>query len=445
MVMYRNNAKVFTAKQVNSGELTAWIAQATATTPCPVINNPIVTQTATQTATTAATQAASAAATAAASSAASNSANSAASSAASGAATAAATPPPTPAPTVSSSPPPSSSEPPPASGGSSGTGTSSSSTSTSSSSSGGETKTETKPESKSESKTESKSESKSDDKKDENKSDSKKDEKKSDDKKDEKKKEDKKKEETPNPLLVASDLTTGQTADGKLTEIITVGVSQSSLAGDRSYGATGMLWSTLDQAAVSISYTKMNMQQGKLNSISSYSSTMAYLKGVVMTMGGYTWVKPHPKFGVSGVSVGVIGLFMPYRQNTTIADSADIAKWFADRGAYKVPYSATDTIHIDRTTYTSSVATSLVVFWMHPPITISPRTTVTPQLFLMGSPMSYSSESGLTTNKTVSAMVGTGLDYKLTKRFGISSAYRAMIAPGQKILSFLMIGSRITL
>ena len=431
MVMYRNNAKVFTAKQVNSGELTAWIAQVTATTPCPVTNNPIVTQTATQTATTAATQAASAAATTAASSAASNSANNAASSAASGAAAAAAAPPPPPTPTTSSSPPPSSSEPPPSSGSSSGTGASSGSSSSSSGSSGGETKTETKTESKSESKTESKSESKSEEKKSDNKK--------------EEKKEDKKKEDVPNPLLVASDLTTGQTTDGKLTEIITVGVSQSSLTGDKSYGATGMLWSTLDQAAVSLSYTKMNMQQGKLNSISSYSGTMAYLKGVVMTMGGYTWVKPHPKFGVSGVSVGVIGLFMPYRQNTTIADSADIAKWFADRGAYKVPYSITDTIHIDRTTYTSNVSTSLVVFWMHPPITISPRTTVTPQVFLMGSPISYSSESGLTTNKTVSAMVGTGLDYKLTKRFGVSSAYRAMIASGQKVLSFLMIGSRITL
>jgi hypothetical protein len=143
--------------------------------------------------------------------------------------------------------------------------------------------------------------------------------------------------------------------------------------------------------------------------------------------------------------MGVIGLFMPYKQNTTLADSTDIAEWFSSHGVSKIPYSPTDTIHINRTTYTGSVATSLVIFWMHPPIPISPRTTFTPQIFLMGSPMSYSSETGLVTNKTVSAMVGTGLDYKLTRRFGISSAYRATIVPGQKTLSFLMIGSRITL
>ena len=56
-VVYRNQAKTFTAQQAAAGELLAWINQVTVSTPCPITNNPVVQQTVTQTATQAATQA----------------------------------------------------------------------------------------------------------------------------------------------------------------------------------------------------------------------------------------------------------------------------------------------------------------------------------------------------------------------------------------------------
>ena len=207
--------------------------------------------------------------------------------------------------------------------------------------------------------------------------------------------------------MVASDLTTGQNPDGSLTALFTVGVSQSSLAGDKSYGGTAIIWTTLDQAAVSGSYTKMHFSKGKLQSISSHSATFAYLNGTKMTLVGYTWVKPDPRWGVYGVSSGFIALLQPEGK--------------------------------------PSYATSLVGFWMHPPITLNDRMVLSPQLFVMASPVSYNDITKLVTNKATSMMMGNSLDYKITKRFGATFAHRVMMIDGQKPLNFLLVGSRMIL
>ena len=243
--------------------------------------------------------------------------------------------------------------------------------------------------------------------------------------------------------MVASDLTTGESPDGTLTTVVNVGASRSSLMGDKSYGATLMLWSTLDQGALSLSYTKMNFKKGKLNYISAYSSTSAYLKGTIMSMVGYTWVKPHPKFGVMGVSLGEITLFMPEKIDFTIKDSLEIAQWLLEHNIKPdgVPLS----INIKKTAYHASFATSAVAFWMHPPISINNQLVISPQIFVMGSPIAYNSVTGLSTNKTVGTMVGVGMDYKVSKRFGMSSAWRIMMMPNTTALNYLMIGSRLML
>ena len=245
-------------------------------------------------------------------------------------------------------------------------------------------------------------------------------------------------------LQFTAGTTTGQTSTGGLSEIITVGVSQSSLIGDKSYGATAMLWSTLDQGALSLSYTKMNFVKGKLNSISSYSSTSAYLKGTLMQMVGYTWIKPNPKFGIYGVSAGVIGLFTQNDHDYTFTDSLSITN-HTKKYTNKYIFTVGDTLYIATRGYNSNWATSIVAFWMHPPIIISPRMTVSPQVFIMGSPLSYNSITGVTTNKTIGAMLGDSWDYKLTKRFGVTAAHRVMIPATGKPLNFLLIGSRMIL
>ena len=245
--------------------------------------------------------------------------------------------------------------------------------------------------------------------------------------------------------MIASDLTTGQNPTGGFTEIATVGVSQSSLMGDKSYGATGMLWSTLNQAALSLSYTKTHFVKGKLNSIGSYSSTSAYLKGTLMQMVGYTWVKPSPKYGVYGISIGGIGLFIPNNRTYTVSDSAGLMDLFGKYKKAYYTYHTGDSVIVKHRGYNANVATSAVVFWMPKPYIINKRLSVSPQIFIMGSPIAYNPITGLSVNKAVGMMVGDSWDYKITKRFGMTAAHRVMIPPTGKVLNFLLIGSRMML
>jgi hypothetical protein len=152
----------------------------------------------------------------------------------------------------------------------------------------------------------------------------------------------------------------------------------------------------------------MAFKKGKLNTVHNYSTTYAYLNGMQMVLTGYTWVKPDEKWGVYGVNAGMITLFMP------------------DGGG--VNYSS-----------------SLVGFWMHSPIEVSERAKISPQVFIIASPVSYNEITKLTTSSAGSAMIGNSMDYMITRRFGATVAHRVMFSPKQKPLNFLMIGSRMIL
>ena len=360
LVIIRGSSKVFTYSQFTNGEVTTWINSIFAT-PCP--STIIVTQTVTQTVTQAVTQSAS--------SAASSSASSAASSAA------------------SSSTPTSSS--------SSSQSSSSRESGSSESSSGGSEESSSGGESKSESKDEKKS--------------------------DEKKKDEKKKVAPANPMLVASDLTSAQGPDFKYNAIASFGISQSSLAGNETWSANAMIWSTLNQFALSGGYTKMDFQKGKLNSIHSYSVTAAYLEGNYMGLIGYTTVKPNPKFGTYGYNVGLITLLL---KNSEV-----------------INFKTGETKEV----FDTSLSTSLVVFWTKPYL-VQPKITLSPQIFLMNSPIAWNSKTGETTvNRQLSFLLGSSFDYKISKRFGLSLNYRLSgdSQIGSPLLNNFLVGSRLIL
>ena len=360
LVIIRGSSKVFTYSQFTNGEVTTWINSIFAT-PCP--STIIVTQTVTQTVTQAVTQSAS--------SAASSSASSAASSAA------------------SSSTPTSSS--------SSSQSSSSRESGSSESSSGGSEESSSGGESKSESKDEKKS--------------------------DEKKKDEKKKVAPANPMLVASDLTSAQGPDFKYNAIASFGISQSSLAGNETWSANAMIWSTLNQFALSGGYTKMDFQKGKLNSIHSYSVTAAYLEGNYMGLIGYTNVKPNPKFGTYGYNVGLITLLL---KNSEV-----------------INFKTGETKEV----FDTSLSTSLVVFWTKPYL-VQPKITLSPQIFLMNSPIAWNSKTGETTvNRQLSFLLGSSFEYKISKRFGLSLNYRLSgdSQIGSPLLNNFLVGSRLIL
>jgi hypothetical protein len=53
--------------------------------------------------------------------------------------------------------------------------------------------------------------------------------------------------------------------------------------------------------------------------------------------------------------------------------------------------------------------------------------------------------TGFTKSDKVGEMIGSSFDYKLTKRFGATVAWRAMFSDGQKPMNTLLIGSRLIL
>jgi len=341
-IVYRGKYRVVTANDITTGELQAWINNLTVNFPCPQAEV-AVTQTVAR-----AVQQAVAQATSAATSQATSSATSAAASAATSAAV--------------SSPPPVSTPAP-----------SSSSSSSSSETPKTETKSETKTESKSEEKSESSSESKSEEKKEESKSESKSE-----------KKSSSKSVAKVNPIIYSSDFTVAPTTD-VVSIIASVGMSQSSLMGNTSWGISSMIWSTFDQFALSGRYTLMNFNEGKLQSISNYGITGVYLGGSVLGFATAAYIYPLGKYGVSGA-------------NYTFSVAG------ADNGL--------------------NLSNNILLFYTIP-VKVSKRLTISPDVYLSGSSTGYLTDQKVfVTGDDIGVMTGFNFDIAFTKRFKFNFALK---------------------
>jgi hypothetical protein len=344
-IVYRGQYRVVTANDITTGALQAWINDLTINFPCPQATV-AVTQTV-----AAAVQQAVAAATSQATAQATSSATAAAASAATSAA-------------VSSPPPATSSTPAPESGGGG------------SASSSSETKTETKSESSSESKSESKEESKSESKS-EKKSESKKESKGSG-----------KSQARVNPIIYSSDFTVAPAADSELSIIASLGMSQSSLMGNSSWGISSMIWSTFNQFALSGRYTIMNFNDGKLDNISNFGVTGVYLAGTTLGFVTAASIFPFGKWGTTGV-------------NYTFSVAG------ADEGM--------------------NLSNNILLFYTVP-IPVSKRLTISPDIYLSGSATGYlTAQQKFVTSNDVGVMTGASFDIALTKRFKFNFALKTSL------------------
>jgi hypothetical protein len=75
---------------------------------------------------------------------------------------------------------------------------------------------------------------------------------------------------------------------------------------------------------------------------------------------------------------------------------------------------------------------------------LNKKATVSPGVFIMGSPYSYNTETGGSWNYNIAGLVGTGLTYQISKRFvfAIDWKINASTSPGSPILNFFMVGTR---
>ena len=352
---FMGKSKFFTATDVRSGAFTTWINQVYAeySAPCPVsvIANQVTTTT------VSATIAASI-----------PSVN---------------IPPPPPPPAAA---PPAAAAPPPPAPTESSSGSSETS-SASSESSSSEQKNESNEESKSESKEESKEE-----------------------KKEENKKEDKKKnggKSAMTPIIFSSDLSSVHQFQGDFNLMANIGVSQSSLAGDVSYGATAIIFSNLKQFALSTRYSKMEFSGTELCGIATYSYTAAYNAGSMIHIGAFSYVKPYKAY-VFGYNAAVVATRIPFEDKKQLFSTTSITL-FAIR--------------------------SMVV---------NKKLSIAPELFLMASPVSYSFRSdALTANGQLSYIVGNSFSWAISRRFGLSANVKYM--GGQMQTIGVLIGSRFNL
>jgi hypothetical protein len=369
-VAIRNKAKSFTYIDAQNGTMSQWIV-GILSTPCPVPVAAVVTQT--QVATSVARSAATVAA------------------------TAAAAPPPVVVPTAA---------PAPAAAPASAPAASSSSTSSSSSSSSSESSSSSSSSSESKSESSSSEESKTEESSSEESSS---EESKSEEKEEEKKESKNKgaKQQRINPLLIASDLTTAQNPDNTFSAIMNVGVSKNSMAGDVSYGVTGMVWSNLNQFAVSSRYTKITFNDAMATTVANTSLTTAYAMGSVFVFLGYSEVISKPKLGVLGYNVNLGAMFL--------------------------------------TGGIQSYLSSLTMFYMKP-VVLTKRIIITPSMFASGTPLLYSqSQTSVDTN--LALMAGSTFDYAITKKFKFGFDYKISFgtAPNIPILNMVMVGSKIQL
>lgn len=214
-----------------------------------------------------------------------------------------------------------------------------------------------------------------------------------------------------NPVIVSSDFTTAQNLDKTFTPILNLSMSQSSMTGMSSWGSTAMIWFNFKQFALSGKYTKMKLSKnGKLKWINNINLTAVYTYGNVLGFIGYSGILNAGKWGVTGF-------------NTSAAATL---------------------VTQDKTTF---ISPSITAFYTKP-FKGGKRLTISPELYLISTPLIYSTKDKITTtDRTFSMFLGSGFDYQLTRRFKFNANYKLNLStnPDFPILSFILIGSKVNL
>ena len=217
---------------------------------------------------------------------------------------------------------------------------------------------------------------------------------------------------TTNPLIVSSDFTTAQNLDKSFTPILNLSMNQSSMTGMSSWGLTSMIWFNFKQFALSGKYTKINFSKnGKLKWVHNINLTAVYSYGNIIGFVGYSGILNAGKWGVTGFNTSAAMTLITGEQKNTF------------------------------------ISPSITAFYTKP-FKANKRLTVSPELYIISTPLIYSTtEKITTTDRTFSAFIGSGFDYQITKRFKLNMNYKANLStnPDFPILSFFLIGSKINL
>ena len=94
-------------------------------------------------------------------------------------------------------------------------------------------------------------------------------------------------------MMVSGDMIGMQSLTGGIDAVLSVGVSKSSIFGDRSYNAGTMIWSNLRQFSLSASTAKIYMTSDyKVSGIESISASYSNNFGTNATSVSMSWIEP---------------------------------------------------------------------------------------------------------------------------------------------------------
>jgi hypothetical protein len=214
-----------------------------------------------------------------------------------------------------------------------------------------------------------------------------------------------------NPVIISSDLTSAQNMDRSFTPIINVGMFKSSMIGTSSWGLNSMIWFNFKQFAVTGRYTKIQFSKNrKLKLIHNVNLTGVYSYGNLMSFLGYSAILNAGKFGITGANI-----------------SGSITKSPEDMNLYLSP--------------------AVTAFYTKP-IKINKEMIISPELYVISTPLIYSSVDKVSvSDRTFSMFIGSSVDYQFSKRFKVNMNYKLNTStnPNFPVLSFFLIGSKINL
>ena len=204
--------------------------------------------------------------------------------------------------------------------------------------------------------------------------------------------------------ILASNIMTMSNADGSISIVTSVGVAQSSLLGDITYGANLMIWDNLKQYALNLSKSKLHFdKENNLKLISNSSVNIIYAYGT--------------KVITAGVSDVYLGKRNTWKEGLILGYAANLMGVFAENTliTYSLTGFGTKPFLFNRKTISPLIAVTTSPF-------INPLTNM----------LSYS----------LSSVIGCNLDFALTQRFKANIGGNVIASNNSTLIYSITVGSR---
>jgi hypothetical protein len=225
----------------------------------------------------------------------------------------------------------------------------------------------------------------------------------------------KKKKQTLGPPIITSNVASMQGLDGTYSYATTIGVSRSSLIGDKTYGLNAMVYTNLQQFMLTANFSKIHInKEGRVSRVYSASAGAAKMFTTLMANMNHSVVFLGKKGSASGVALGtsITSLELNVVKGLIYYDENILSQSIT--GFYTKP------IPMDRLTISPMLAVSVPFASLE---MYSHRTTWSTDIMVIG---------------------GSSFTYSLTKRFGINLGANAIYStlPNFPIIMSYTIGSR---